>query len=88
MMIAHPPCTYLAVTASRWLYHPDDLKKPKEERRPHPMHPNRRQLQKDALSFVQKLMDAPINKICIENPISVISSQIRKPDQIINPRQF
>jgi hypothetical protein len=44
--------------------------------------------QAEALVFVQTLMDAPIAKIAIENPISVISSRIRKPDQIIQPWQF
>ena len=44
--------------------------------------------QQAALAFVQKLMDAPIDKICIENPISIISSKIRKPDQIIQPWQY
>lgn len=42
----------------------------------------------EALEFVKKLMNAPIEKICIENPISIISSKIRKPDQIIQPWQF
>lgn len=45
-------------------------------------------LQEEALEFVQKLMDAPIERICIENPVSVISSKIRKPEQIIQPYQF
>jgi hypothetical protein len=44
--------------------------------------------QAEALVFVQTLMDAPIAKIAIENPVSVISSRIRKPDQIIQPWQF
>jgi len=44
--------------------------------------------QAEALVFVQTLMDAPIPKIAIENPVSVISSRIRKPDQIIQPWQF
>ena len=44
--------------------------------------------QQRALNFVQELMDAPCDRICIENPISVISSKIRKPDQIIQPWQF
>ena len=44
--------------------------------------------QKQALEFVQRLMDAPIERIAIENPISIISSRIRKPDQIIQPWQF
>jgi len=69
LMIAHPPCTHLAVSGSRWF-----KDKAKE--------------QADALLFVCELMDAPIPKIAIENPISVISSRIRKPDQIIQPWQF
>jgi len=44
--------------------------------------------QKEALDFIKELMDAPIEKIAIENPIGVISTQIRKPDQIIQPYQF
>jgi len=72
IMIAHPPCTYLAVSGMHWTTR--GLRDPK--------------LTEDALEFVQKLMDAPVNKICIENPISVISSRIRKPDQIITPYQF
>jgi hypothetical protein len=69
LMIAHPPCTHLAVSGARWFH-----LKQKE--------------QKEALEFVKVLMDAPIEKICIENPISIISSKIRKPDQIIQPWQF
>lgn len=77
MMIAHPPCTFLAVSGARWLYNKDGSK-----------NVNRWENQAKALDFVQKLMDAPIDKIAIENPISVISSQIRKPDQIVHPWQF
>ena len=69
LMVAHPPCTHLAVSGARWLQ-------------------NKKQEQKEALEFVKNLMDAPINKIAIENPISIISSHIRKPDQIIQPWQF
>lgn len=69
MMIAHPPCTHLAVSGARWFN-------------------GKRQEQKDALDFVRCLMDAPIDKIAIENPVSIISSQIRKPDQIIQPWQY
>lgn len=72
MMIAHPPCTYLSVSGMHWTAR--GLRDPK--------------LTEDALEFVQRLMDAPIERIAIENPISVISSRIRKPDQIINPWQF
>ena len=88
MMIAHPPCTFLAVSGARWMYHPDDSDLDFKDRRPHPKHLNRKQQQSDALDFVRKLMDAPIDKIAIENPISVISSQIRKPNQIVHPYHF
>ena len=77
MMIAHPPCTYLAVSGARWLYNKDGTKN--EERWKN---------QTEGLDFVQRLMDAPISKIAIENPISVISSHIRKPDQIVQPYHF
>ena len=77
MMIAHPPCTYLAVSGNRWLYNKD--KSRNEER-----WKNR----EEGLDFVRALMNAPIDKIVIENPVSCISSEIRKPDQIIQPWQF
>ena len=66
LMVAHPPCTHLAVSGSRHFW-----RKEKE--------------QKDALDFVRLLMDAPIDRWCIENPVSVISSAIRQPDCIIQP---
>jgi site-specific DNA-cytosine methylase len=69
LMIAHPPCTHLAVSGARW------FKDKKTE-------------QIEALNFVQFLLDAPIKKIALENPISIISSKIRKPDQIIQPWMF
>lgn len=69
LMIAHPPCTHLAVSGARWF-------KDKQSE------------QANALDFVRHLMDAPIPRIAIENPISIISSRIRKPDQIIQPWQF
>jgi len=72
LMIAHPPCTYLSVSGMHWTTR--GLRDP--------------QLTEDALEFVRRLMDAPIEKIAIENPISVISSRIRKPDQIIQPWYF
>ena len=72
LMIAHPPCTYLSVSGMHWTTR--GLRDP--------------QLTEDALEFVQRLMDAPIERIAVENPISVISSRIRKPDQIISPYQF
>ena len=77
LMIAHPPCTYLAVSGARWLYNKDGSKNEERWRK-----------QEEALDFVRALMDAPIEHIAIENPVSVISSQIRKPDQIIHPWMF
>jgi len=77
LMIAHPPCTYLAVSGARWLYNKDGSKN--EER-----YNN----QDRALDFVRKLMQANIKYKAIENPISVISSEIAKPTQIIQPWQF
>jgi len=68
LMIAHPPCTHLAVSGSRWFKHK--------------LHE-----QAEALDFVRLLLSAPIPHIALENPISVISTQIRKPDQIIQPWQ-
>ena len=66
LMIAHPPCTHLAVSGSRHFH-----RKHRE--------------QSEALDFVRLLMAAPIPRWCIENPVSVISSVIRPPDQIIQP---
>jgi hypothetical protein len=69
LMIAHPPCTHLAVSGARWFK--DKVTE-----------------QAEALDFVRLLMNAPIERIAIENPVSIISSKIRKPDQIIQPWQF
>ncbi len=88
MMIAHPPCTYLCVSGAGWYYDPKDKHLPIEKRRPHPKYPNRRQDQKDAITFFMSLIDAPIPKIAVENPIGVMSKTYRKPDQIIQPYQF
>ena len=72
MMIAHPPCTHLAVSGARWF---TEGKKPWS-------------LQVEALDFVRKLLDTPVNKIALENPVSVISTKIRKPNQIIQPFEY
>lgn len=72
LLIAHPPCTYLSVSGMHWTTR--GLRDPK--------------LTEDALGLVRLFMDAPIERIAIENPVSVISSRIRKPDQIIQPYQF
>ncbi len=72
LLIAHPPCTYLSVSGMHWTTR--GLRDPK--------------LTEDALDFVRLFMNAPIERVAIENPVSVISSRIRKPDQIIQPYQF
>jgi len=70
-MIAHPPCTDLAVSGAR--HFAEKIADGRQQR---------------ALNFVAALLAAPIERIALENPISVISSKIRKPDQIIQPWQF
>lgn len=72
LMVAHPPCTYLSVSGMHWTTR--GLRDP--------------QLTEDALEFVRLLMGAPIPRIAVENPISVISSRIRVPNQIVQPWQF
>ena len=69
LMVAHPPCTHLAVSGARWFK-------------------DKRVEQTEALAFVRLLLDAPVPRIALENPVSVISSRIRRPDQIIQPWQF
>lgn len=76
-MLAHPPCTYLSVSGLHW-----NKRGVMVDGRP------RAELTEEALEFVRLLMAAPIPRIAIENPVSCISSQIRKPDQIIQPWQF
>ncbi len=69
LMVAHPPCTHLAVSGARWFA-------------------DKREEQEKALAFVRALLAAPIPRIALENPISIISSKIRKPDQIVQPWMF
>lgn len=69
LMIAHPPCTHLAVSGARWFR-------------------EKREEQAAALEFVRRLLDAPIPRIALENPVSIISSRIRRPDQVVQPWMF
>ena len=69
LMVAHPPCTYLAVSGARWWK-------------------GRIQEQQDAIAFVRTLLSAPIKHIALENPIGILSTVMRKPDQIIQPWMF
>ena len=72
LMIAHPPCTYLASSGLHWNIRVN----------------GRQQKTDEAIKFVKELLEAPINKIALENPIGCISTRLRKPDQIIQPWQF
>jgi len=88
LMIAHPPCTFLSGSGVQWLSHPEDKLLPFDERRPHPKYPNRRQDMLDSVEFVTALHNSPIPLISIENPVGLLSSRWRKPDQIIQPYMF
>lgn len=88
LMIGHPPCTYLAVSGAKWYYHPDDKDLPMEQRRPHPRFPNRAQDREEGAAFFMSLAKADIKRIAIENPIGIMSSRWRKPDQTIQPYMF
>lgn len=72
MLICHPPCTHLAVSGMRWF---------KEGRKPI-------SLQEEAIKFFMEFVNADCDRIAIENPICIMSTRYRKPDQIINPWQF
>ena len=72
MLIAFPPCTYLCSSGMHWTT--------RGKRDP--------QLTEDALAFVRLLLEAPVERIALENPVGCISTRIRKPDQIIQPWQF
>lgn len=88
MVIAHPPCTYLSSSGARWYYHPEDKDLPISQRRPHPKFPNRAKDRDDAVAFFMQFVNANVEHIAIENPIGVMSSLYRKPDQIIQPYWF
>lgn len=72
LLIAHPPCTHLAVSGMRWF---------KEGVKP-------RYLQDEAAEFFMRFVNADCEHIAVENPICIMSTRYRKPDQIINPFQF
>ncbi len=77
MMIAFPPCTYLTVTGNKWM-------KPEFKER----FPNRQKQRVEAIEFFMALINAPIEKIGVENPVGIMSTSFRKPDQIIHPYYF
>lgn len=77
LMVAHPPCTYLTVCGNKW------FKSEFKDR-----FPNREKQREEAIEFFMLLIEAPIPMIAVENPIGIMSSLYRKPDQIIQPYQF
>jgi hypothetical protein len=77
LMIAHPPCTYLTVTENKWM-------KPEYKDR----FPTREEDRNKAKDFFVMLANAHIKHICVENPIGIMNTYYRKPDQIIQPWQF
>jgi hypothetical protein len=82
MMVAHPPCTYLTVSANKW------YKDQPERKSGTLVGQARRDAREEAIFFFMLLMTSNISKIAIENPIGVLSSRYRKPDQVIQPWQF
>lgn len=72
MMVAHPPCTHLTVSGLHWNH----------------KRPERAAKTVEDLAFVRLLLDAPIPRIALENPVGCISTQIRKPTQTIQPHDF
>lgn len=95
LLIAHPPCDYLA-TCAAWAFADPDFKRyaPPLDGYHQKVKTStltgaaRRAAREEALAFVRFLMDAPVPHICIENPVGVISTRIRRPDQIIQPWMF
>jgi len=69
LMIAHPPCTHLAVSGARWFKDKEDL-------------------QTEAIIFFFELVNANIPRIAIENPVGIMSTLYRKPDQYIQPWEY
>lgn len=88
LMIAHPPCTYLTSSGAKWFYHPDDKCLPIEDRRPHPKFPHRKEDQNAGAEFFMALYNSDIPYIAVENPVGVMSTRFRKPDQIVQPFMF
>lgn len=84
LLIAHPPCTYLTISAE-WCYRDEQTKK---------CDPNklygaaRRAAREEAVEFVTRIWNADVPRIAIENPVGVLSSRLCKPTQIIQPYWF
>lgn len=76
LMVAHPPCTYLSVSGQRWCS--GDSSEAVD----------RRAKREQAVEFFRKLLDAPVPRIAVENPVSIASSRVRRPDQTFHPYHF
>jgi hypothetical protein len=91
LIIAHPPCDFLANSGNTWYYHPDDKDKPASWRRPHPLYPNRHNDRKKAVEFFLKFRSVKIKcPVCIENPIpnNFLTEQAGGYHQLIRPWMF
>ena len=77
LLIAHPPCTYLTLAGNKWF-------KPEFSDR----FPDRQKQRKEAVDFFMAIANADCDRIAIENPVGIMSSQWRKPDQYIEPYMF
>lgn len=90
LMVAHPPCTFLTNSGVQWMYHPEDTHLNFRKRRRHPKYPDRLQQMIDGANFFNKLKNAPIGKICLENsqPMQVAMYLIGRYTQIVQPWMF
>ena len=91
MVFGFPECTYLSCSGAGWLYHPEDKHLPTEMRRPHPMHPNRKQLRSEAVILARMVQDVGEAFGCpwaLENPMSQLSTLWRKGDYVFHPCDF
>lgn len=77
LIIAHPPCTYLTLAGNKW-FNPEFADR----------FPDRQKQRKEAVDFFMAIANADCDRIAIENPVGIMSSQWRKPDQYIEPYMF
>lgn len=92
LVFGFPECTYLTVTGNRWLYHPDDKHLPTEARRPHPLHPDRRQKREEAVELALLVREVGCYlgvPWAFENPArGYLSRAFRRPDRVFHPYHF
>jgi len=82
LMIAHPPCIYLTVTANKW------FKDQPPRKSGALVGAERRAAREEAIAFFMLFANSGIPQVCIENPVGVMSTRWRKPDQIVSPTMF